>query len=48
MKNHLIQSLKDSGFDFVSEQFGMTNIETGITSGGLPIYDRGQFIGIKQ
>ena len=48
MKNYLIQSIKDSGFDFVSEQFGMTNIQTGITLGGLPIYDRGHFIGIKQ
>ena len=47
MKNYLIQSIKDSGFDLVSEQFGITDIRTSDTVGGLPIYDRGQFIGMK-
>lgn len=47
LKNYLIQSIKDSGFDFVSEQFGLFYIDTSITSGGLPVYDRGHFLGLK-
>ena len=47
MKNYLIQSIKDSGFEFVAEQFGLTNISTPNVVGGLPKYDRGHFIGIK-
>ena len=48
MKNFLIQLIRDSGFDFVAEQFGITNIATKEVYGGLPQYDRGHFIGIKK